>query len=172
MSDLISDMIQKIRIFLNLTEEESKFLSNSIERVQKEINAEKSIKLYIENIDFNCKERFKMLTTISTLSAALLIIASFNPILVPFNILTKIIISLLLILILVGIWGFFVYTSSSNALIEKICAVSKNDLGKDISKELKDAQKLSIRKFLSWIPFIANFLATVIIILIMFLLWF
>jgi hypothetical protein len=103
MSDLISDMIQKIRIFLNLTEEESKFLSNSIERVQKEINAEKSIKLYIENIDFNCKERFKMLTTISTLSAALLIIASFNPILVPFNILTKIIISLLLILILVGI---------------------------------------------------------------------
>jgi hypothetical protein len=50
--------------------------------------------------------------------------------------------------------------------------VSKNDLGKDISKELKDAQKLSIRKFLSWIPFIANFLATVIIILIMFLLWF
>jgi hypothetical protein len=34
-------------------------------------------------------------------------------------------------------------------LIEKICAVSKNDLGKDISKELKDAQKLSIRKFLS-----------------------
>jgi len=99
----------------------------------------------------------------------LLIIATFNHELIAINFSVKLLMSILLGLIPLGVWLFYIDLSgATESSVKNITQVFKEDIGKDITVEVKKARKVTVIKIL---PFFMIVLFSLTIILMIFLIW-
>jgi hypothetical protein len=122
-----------------------------------------------EALKYSVRSIWSLLPSISGLSAMLLVVATFNHDLIEINLSVKIIITILLVLIPLGLWGN--YIDSQKAVysgLERLKIIMKEDLGKDVSDQINKTKKPSL---LGFIPPFMNFVFTFAIILIILLIW-
>lgn len=151
----------------------NEFLSGKldIEKLKEVPSSMERLKLYQEVLKMASTEVWRSLTTIATLSASLLIIASFDKNLSEIDICLKILISILLILIPMGLWSFYKNFTDAlkNAFNEMKEIVEKLD--KEKAEKMKEVKKKSDKSFFTKIPAIMNFFLTIVIVGILFLMW-
>jgi len=123
----------------------------------------------VESLKYSNRVIWSLLPSISALSATLLVVATFNRDLIEITSSVRLILTILLVLIPLGIWGNFI--DSKNALDsgwKRLVQITKEGTDKDISDRIKEARKPSI---LGLLPFFINFIFTIAIILIILLIW-
>jgi type IV secretory pathway TrbL component len=141
----------------------------NIEKIKKIMRAKEEFDSVSESLKYSVREMWKLLPSISALSAMLLIIATFNKELIPLTFSVKLLLTILLILIPIGLWSAYLDLSKtidfSFKAIEKIV---RENLGKDISNQTKKIRKPTP---LSIMPLFINIIFSLIVLLIIFLIW-
>jgi len=130
--------------------------------------AEKQLKTYLELIIYTARERFRTLSTVSALAATLLIVATFNERLIPVTNFVRGLLSILLSVIIVSLWGLLIGLSKAEEYgVEKVKEIMKS-FGVDISNEIEEKRKGSITGYL---PLVSNIILSIAICMIMLLIW-
>jgi type IV secretory pathway TrbL component len=141
----------------------------NIEKIKKIMRAKEEFDSVSESLKYSVREVWKLLPSISALSAMLLIIATFNKELIPLTFSVKLLLTILLILIPIGLWSAYLDLSKtidfSFKAIEKIV---RENLGKDISNQTKKIRKPTP---LSIMPLFINIIFSLIVLLIILLIW-
>jgi len=142
----------------------------NLQKFQKQIVAEKRFENYAELLKYSVRERWGTLSTVSVLAAALLIIATFNQEIILLNNIVRVLLSILLVLIPICLWGFFFDLGKAQKhSFEQIKIIVKDISGKDIEEQMRKEKKFTI---IGLLPFIANSVLTIIIVIIIFLIWY
>ncbi len=126
------------------------------------------LKSYSDTIISLAKEIINSLISISLISASLLIIATFNPELIPLSISVKILVSILLILIPLGIWVVYVNNNKAIKLFLKMIQETINKANIDISESIKKIKKPT---FLGIMPIFIYTIFTLVVVIMIFLIW-
>ena len=122
-----------------------------------------------ESLKYSIRTIWSLLPSISALSAMLLVVATFNRDLIEITLSVRIILTTLLALIPLGLWGNYIDLKKAvESGLGRITKIMKEGIGKDISDQIKKMKKPSI---LGILPFLVNFIFTLAIILIIFLIW-
>jgi len=141
----------------------------NIEKITKVLRTKEQFEHFSESLKYSIREIWKLLPSISALSAMLLIVATFNHELIPINFSVKLLLSTFLALIPLGIWGAFIdLTKVVDSSLKEITKVVKEGTGKDIDDQIKKAKKLTI---LGILPFVVVFIFSLAILVIIFLIW-
>jgi len=117
---------------------------------------------------------WESMPTICSLSAMLLIIATFNPSLVAIGFSVKLILTILLAIIPLGIWLNFIdaIKGQESSLESILKTIEKSNMSeakkKDISDMIKKAQKPT---FKNQLPFYIHWIFTIAIVLLILLIW-
>ena len=131
--------------------------------------AKEKIKNESESLKYSVRTIWSLLPAISALSGTLLVVATFNRDLIEINFSVRIILTLLLILIPVGLWGNYIDSKKGiDAGLKRMIDIMKKDVNKDVSNKIKELNKPSI---LGYLPLFINFIFTFAIILIILLIW-
>lgn len=121
-----------------------------------------------EILKYSTREAIKLLPTISALAATLLVIATFNNNLIPLNNSVKILLTVLLAVILLGVWLMYwdLLNAQGNAY-EYIGLIGKK-IGADFGPNIKEAKKIKLFGILHLATLI---LFTASIVVVTFLIW-
>jgi hypothetical protein len=140
-----------------------------VEKIKKILRTPAQVKQWSESLTYSVKEIWKLLPNISALSAMLLIIATFNKELVPLNFSVKILLSILLILIPLGLWSTYIdLTKTVEKSLKQLEKIIKENLGKDISEEIKKIRRQTV---LGFMPFCIVTIFSFVVLLIICLIW-
>lgn len=122
----------------------------------------KTIEIWSDLAQSSAREKYLTLSTICSLAATLLIIATFNEKLFPLTNYVKILVAILLFLIPFSLWGllYVLHKDEKNARIQ---------LDKEVGEKMKSEGVMNF--ILNIFPYIITFILTVIIILIIFLIF-
>lgn len=141
----------------------------NIEKIQKTLSAKDQFEGLGESLKYSVREVWKLLPNISALSAMLLIIATFNHELIAINFSVKLLMSILLGLIPLGVWLFYIDLSNAReSSLKNIIKIVKDSTGKDITEEIKKIRKPTVINIL---PFVMIVLFTLTIFLMILLIW-
>lgn len=141
----------------------------TIDKIKKALQVEERFKNFSESLKYSVREIWKLLPSISALSAMLLIVATFNHELISINFSVKLLLSIFLALIPLGIWGAFIdLTKAVDSSLKGIMKVVKEGTGKDIDDQIKKAKKLTI---LGILPFVVVSIFSLAILVMIFLIW-
>ncbi len=122
-----------------------------------------------ESLKYSIRAIWSLLPSISALSAMLLVVATFNRDLIEITLSVRIILTILLALIPLGLWGNYIDSKKGvDAGLKRITDIIKEGIGKDISEQIKKLKRPSV---LGVLPFFINFTFTLAIILIILLIW-
>lgn len=131
--------------------------------------AKEQMERQAELLTYSVRERLRALPTVSALAATLLVVATFNRELIPITNTVKILLSILLAVIPIGLWGFYMDLSkATESSLKQMKDTVQNTTGKDISSEIKKAKKFN---WIGWAPFAANLLITLCVAGIILLIW-
>lgn len=145
---------------------------NDKERLKKIVIGKQRVDLYSELLNYSVRQKMTSLATISALSAASLVVATFNPDLLPLTSLVKILISVLLVLVPLSMWGFLLESArATKHAQEKIQEITKDVTGHDIMEQFKNIPKNRMDVILAILPFIMNSILSISILIIIILIW-
>ena len=141
----------------------------NIEKIKKALQAKEQFENFSESLKYSVRGIWKLLPSISALSAMLLIVATFNHELIPINLSVKLLLSIFLALIPLGIWGAFIDLAKAvDSSLKGITKVVKEGTGKDIDDQIKKAKKLTI---LGILPLVVVSIFSLAILVMIFLIW-
>jgi hypothetical protein len=147
-------------------------LQKEIGQAFNSFSALKTINDHFESLKYSVRTLWESLAGISSLSAMLLIVASFNPNLISINNSVKIILTVLLFLIPVGVWlGFMDSTKAMNSSLNEMVKIAKkHDLKgyEDFETQIEKARKPT---FVGVLPILMYFIFTIAVILIILMVW-
>lgn len=116
---------------------------------------------YLELVTYAARQRFGTLSTVSTLAATLLVVATFNQNLIPIDNFVRGLLAGLLLLILISIWGSLLGLNKAEEHgVKMVKQITKDTLGVDISERVEEIRKPSI---LGYLPLALTVALTIII---------
>lgn len=119
----------------------------------------KRLKSFFDLLNKSIWERFKVLPLISSLSAMLLIIATFNKELIPLTFFVRWLIVILLSLIPISLFGYLVeLRNAENHALRRIDEITEGELKEEIKKRTEG-------KFIAYLPWLVSAVLTIIIFL-------
>jgi len=125
------------------------------------------IKIHIDLLTDSGRRRMGILSSVSALSAMLLIVATFGDKIIPFNITIKVLLSLLLAIIPMAL---FFYNLDLKTALNKNVKYLDELLGRDSKKEILEKQT-KLNKFIGIFPDIVIYLLAVIIAILIYSIW-
>lgn len=162
----LADIFEK---FGGLEEFSKKVENFDLQKFQRQLLGKERFDNYAELLNYSVREKWRTLPTISALAATLLIVATFNKELLPITPLVKSLISVLLLIIPLGLWGLYSdLTTSTKSSLKNIENIVKDVFEKDISEHIKKAKKFN---WIGFIPFLANVVLTLVVVVIILLIW-
>ena len=128
----------------------------------------KQVELHLETFRLSTIEQYRNLTTISTLSAALLVVASFSRQLSLIDTPLKVLITFLLLIIPIGTWGFYKnFSDGSEVSLKHIEQI----IGSNITTDISELKAKSRKSLLSHVPMFINAVLTIVIVGLLILMW-
>ncbi len=121
------------------------------------------IKSHLDILTNAISARMQILPTASTLAATLLVVATFNPQLVPLTCLVKVLLSILLLLVPSSLWLY-------NYDLKRAQDKTKKYLEKLLGENEYENEG-TLNEVVKWFPDIAIYLITAVIITIVFIIW-
>lgn len=130
------------------------------------------IKIHMQTLRDSSWEQFKNLASVSALCSTLLVIATFNNSILPYDNNVKFLLTILLFAIVISVIGFYfnfylAQEKSFNALV----SLTEDVGGKAKADEIRNLRKDNNARILGWIPLIANSLIVIVVLSIMYLIW-
>ncbi|HRY76703.1 MAG TPA: hypothetical protein P5524_00880 [Candidatus Paceibacterota bacterium] len=129
------------------------FENEYFKKLQKQQNNAEQIKNYFDLLNWAVREKFKVLATISSLSATLLIVATFNERIIILTHFVRWILFALLLLIPISLCCLLVelYKAEHHGVNNILQILRDVAGGKEIDKKVKEAIRPSIRGWFTWI---------------------
>lgn len=150
------------------------FLSGNlnIQQLKESLQNDTRKKIYFESLKSSASEQYKNLASISTIASTLLIIATFNDRIFPYSTTIKILLTILLIIIVLSLVGFYKnYNDAQCQAFKEIEKIAKKQQEQNALLALKQAKDTSRKRLLSYIPLIVNVLVISVICVILVLIW-
>lgn len=166
----LKKLLELAELFGNESKTDKLFPNDfDVEEIKKALMAEKKINIYGELLNWAVREKYKILSSISALSATLLIIATFNQNLIELTGFVRILLVILLSLATVSIWALLyeLYKAETHGLDQlKSIMVELNK--PDAIRKFDKFRDITFRGTIPWI-IVGLFSVVVIIIIILIL---
>jgi len=144
-----------------MTEEEKRTEFAKLTPQEKLSIIKPQLDIYVSSVS----DKSTALVSISGLSATLLVVATFNPALIPLNNLVRAMLSILLVMVPIGL---LVYIRSKNAAAVRAIEIVQSYTGQDPAREIHPS---CIDKLIARLPEILAVVLAIIVILIILLIW-
>lgn len=166
----ILNLVNKVEVFIK------KHFGDDInpEDILNRFKDEKSLNIHLESIKTSSFEQFRNLASISALCATLLIVATFNDKIIHYSFIVKIILSVLLLIIIFSISGYFLnFNIQKNKSFKEVENIAKKNDNKELLEKIKKIREENKKKYwyLSYLPFISTTLIDIIIVVLIVLIW-
>ena len=136
------------------------------------ISTKENLTNQLELLKYSIRRAWESLSTVSSLAAMLLIVATFNSNLISINDSVRILLTILLLIIPLGVWLNFIDSTKAmdSSLDEMIKTIEKSNIvDKDNFKDLiKKGRKPTLKGIL---PFLTHCIFTLAVLLIILLVW-
>lgn len=143
-----------------------------VEVLKTQIYDFEQVKLHLDVLKTASSEQFRNLASVSALCSTLLVIATFNDRIFPYNIEVKALLTVLLIVIIVSVWGFYInFSDASKKSFKELLVITERRQGKEAVDKLQKIKKDGKKNPLSYVPVAVHMIVTFVILGIIFLIW-
>lgn len=155
-------------------EEWKKFSSDSFnfETLKQQVSDSEKARVHLDVLKTASSEQYRNLASVSALCSTLLVIATFNDRIFPYGFEVKALLTILLCVIIVSIWGFYAnFSGASEESFKELLILTERRQGKEDADKLRKIKEKGNKTPLSYVPFSVHFVVTLVILTIIYLIW-
>jgi hypothetical protein len=136
------------------------------------ISDAQKMKVHLEMVKNSSWEQFRNLASVSAVCSTLLIIATFNNRILPYDNNIKLLLTILLLTIAISVYAFYKnFNSAQEKSWNELLLLTEKYGNEDEIKQMKDLKTGNDGRFLAHVPFIANYAIIFVICSIIILIW-